>query len=124
MNTTYNNVDEYIQRFPENIQILLDKLRKAITKSAPEAKEVISYGMPAYKFFGMLVYFAAHKNHIGFYPTASAIAKFKNELSDYKNSKGTVQFPLDKPLPTALVSKIVTFRVRENLEKAALKKKK
>ena len=99
----------------------MKKLRQTIRKAAPEAEEVISYQMPAYKLQGMLVYFAAYKNHIGFYPTGSGIFAFKKELSIYECSKGTVRFPLDKPLPLGLIGKIVKFRVKENLEK---KKKK
>ncbi len=116
------NVDEYIALFPEHTQKLLDQLRATIFKAAPEAEEVISYQMPAYKFHGMLVYFAGYKNHIGFYPTASGIKMFKEELSGYKGAKGSAQFPLDKPLPLGLVSKIVKFRAKENIEKAKAEK--
>lgn len=118
------NVDAYIASFPEETQTLLEQLRATIKKAAPGADELISYQMPAYKYNGMLVYFAGYKNHIGFYPTASGIANFTKDLSDFKNSKGAVQFPLDKPLPLQLVTKIVKFRVKENLEKAAIKAKK
>jgi uncharacterized protein YdhG (YjbR/CyaY superfamily) len=111
------NVDEYIALQPTEVREKLEKLRQAIKKAAPKAEEVISYQMPAYKFHGMLVYFAAYKNHIGFYPTGSGIIAFKNELSVYEGSKGTVRFPLDKSLPLGLISKIVKFRVKENLEK-------
>ena len=118
------NVDEYISIFPEDIQILLNELRDTIKKAAPNAEEVISYQMPALKDHGILVYYAAYKNHIGFYPTGSGVEKFKMELSDYKWSKGTIQFPLDKPLPLELITEIVKFRVNENLEKSKIKAKK
>lgn len=111
------NIDDYIASFPREIQTLLEQVRSTIRKSAPDAEEVISYQMPAFKLNGMLVYFAAFKNHIGFYPTSSGISHFKNEISIYKNSKGAVQFPFDKPLPLELISKIVRFRVSENLNK-------
>ena len=111
------DVDEYISMFPDKIQELLNKVRSTIKEAAPEAEEVISYQMPAYKYHGMLIYFAAFKNHIGLYPMVSAINKFKEELSVYKGAKGSVQFPHNKPLPLALISKIVKFRVSENLEK-------
>lgn len=96
---------------------MLEELRQAIKLAAPAAEEVISYQMPAFKYHGVLVYFAAYKHHIGVYPTSSGIAAFKKELSVYKGAKGSVQFPLDKPLPLALIKKIVKFRVKENLEK-------
>ena len=111
------NIDEYISNFPEKIQEILQKLRKIISNSAPDAKEAISYQMPTFKLNGNLVHFAAHKNHIGFYPTPSGIKAFKNELSPYEVSKGSVKFPLKKPIPFDLVRKIVEFRVKENIEK-------
>ena len=119
-----NDIDKYISVFPESTQTLLEQMRTTIMKAAPKAEEVISYKMPAYKYYGMLVYFAGYKNHIGFYPTASGIANFKKELSVYKGAKGSVQFPLDKPLPIKLITKIVTFRVKENLQRAKTKAKK
>ncbi|MCW3092167.1 MAG: hypothetical protein JWP81_3236 [Ferruginibacter sp.] len=119
-----NNIDEYIAGFPEQTRKLLEQLRATIKKAAPEAEEIISYQMPAYKYHGMLVYFAGYKNHIGFYPTGSGIQQFKRELSVYKGSKGAVQFPLDKALPLQLVSKMVAFRIKDNLEKEAIKAKK
>jgi len=122
MKIKFDNVDQYIASFPKDIQKLLQQVRSTIRKSAPEAKEIISYGMPAFNFKGNLVFFAAFKNHIGFYPTSSGIEAFKKELSIYKGAKGSVQFPLDKPLPIKLISKIVKFRVMENLEKAKTKK--
>ena len=118
------NVDLYIAGFPQNTQELLIQLRDTIKKNAPEAEEVISYQMPAYKFHGMLAYFAGYKNHIGFYPTGSGIETFQNKLTGYKTSKGTIQFQLDQPLPLDLISEIIQFRVAENLEKAKSKKKK
>ena len=116
--TKPKDFDEYISRYPIEVQKLLKQLRTTINKAAPKALEVISYGMPAYKLNGMLLYFAAHKNHIGFYPFRSAIIAFKKELSVYKGAVGTVQFPLDKPLPVGLITKIVKFRVKENFSKA------
>jgi uncharacterized protein YdhG (YjbR/CyaY superfamily) len=119
-----NDIDKYISGFPEDAQKFMDQLRTTIMKAAPEAEEVISYQMPAYKYYGMLVYFAAYKNHIGFYPTPSGIETFKEELSVFKAAKGSVQFPLDKPLPLKLITKIVAFRVKENSERAEAKSKK
>ena len=108
-------IDDYIKTFPEDVQIILEKLRRIIQKAAPEAVEVISYGIPTFKLNGKyLVYFAAWKNHIGFYPMPSGAKAFKKELSVYKQGKGSIQFPLDKPIPYDLISKIITFRVREN----------
>jgi len=114
----------YIAAFPKGTQDLLMQLRTTIKKAAPQAEEVLSYQMPAYKFHGILVYFAGHKHHIGFYPTSSGIEAFKQELSVYKGAKGSVQFPLDQPLPLRLISQIVKFRVIENREKAIAKSKK
>ena len=116
-NKHYKTIDEYIAAYPEDFQVTLQKIRHTIHEAAPEAQEVISYGMPAFKQNGILVYFAAFKNHIGFFPTASGITAFQKELSAYETSKGTVRFPLDKPIPFELVLKIVKFRVRENLNK-------
>lgn len=121
--TEVNNVDTYIATFPEPTQKLLQQLRAAIKKTAPEAEEVISYKMPAYKFQGMLVYFAGYKNHIGFYPMPSATGTFKKELAVYKSAKASIQFPLDKPLPLQLIKKMVAFRMMENQEKMDIKKK-
>ena len=118
------NVDEYLKTFPPLVSILLEKVRKTIITSAPGAAEVISYNMPAYKFHGILVYFAAWKNHIGFYPFSSAIKAFKKELSVYEGAKGSVQFPFDKAIPLGLISKIVKFRVMENEAKFFAKKNK
>jgi len=118
------DVNSYIALFPEHTRVLLETLRTAIKKAAPNAEETISYQMPAYKQDGMLVYFAGYKSHIGFYPGAAGISEFKKEVSAYKNAKGSVQFPLDEPLPLTLVSKIVKFRVKQNTEKAKARVKK
>ena len=118
------NVDEYMLQFQTEIQLLLHTMRSTIQKAAPKAEESISYGMPAYKLGGPLVYFAGYAKHIGFYPTPSGIANFKKELAPYPTSKGAIQFPIDKKLPVGLITKIVKFRVIENLEKQSLKRKK
>ncbi|MHB1006796.1 MAG: iron chaperone [Chloroflexota bacterium] len=110
-------IDEYISQFPEDVQRILVKLRAVIRESAPGAVEKISYQMPAFHLKGTLVWFAAHKHHIGFYPTGSGIEAFKEELSAYKGAKGSVRFPLDRPMPYELISKVVKFRVAENLKK-------
>src|SRR5260370_13576253 len=114
---TPKNFNEYADRFPKEVQQLLQKIGLTIKEAAPQAKETISYSIPAFTLNGMLVWFAAFKPHIGFYPRASAIAAFKKELSTYKGAKGSVQFPFDKPLPLALVTRIVKFRVKQNLSK-------
>lgn len=106
-------IDEYIAAYPPPVQLLLEQVRETIHRAAPNAEETISYGMPAFKQQKMLVYFAAYKKHIGFYPTSSGIKTFEKDLINYKWSKGAVQFPIDKPLPLKLVSKIVAFRVKE-----------
>jgi uncharacterized protein YdhG (YjbR/CyaY superfamily) len=116
------NFNEYISDFPKETQKMLKQLRVTIKEIAPGADEVMSYGMPAFKLNGMLVWFAAYAKHIGFYPKASGIEVFKKELSIYKGAKGSVQFPLTEPLPLGLISKIVKFRVKENLQKTKLKK--
>ena len=113
----YRTIDEYIQTFPKNVQKILQSLRQTIKEVAPEAVETISYQIPTFKLNGNLVHFAAYKNHIGFYPTSSAINAFKDKLSQYELSKGTVRFPIDKPIPLDLVKKMVAFRVMENLNK-------
>ena len=117
MKTSFKNIDEYIAIQIPEVKILLEQMRQTILKAAPEAEEVISYNMPAFKYQGMLVYFAAYKNHIGFYATPTGHSEFKDELSAYKQGKGSVQFPLSKPLPLDLISRIVAFRVNENLKK-------
>ena len=111
------NIDDYVDRFPKEVQRLLTQMRLTIKQAAPQAKEKISYGIPTLALDGNLVHFAAFKHHIGFYPTPSAITAFGKELSSYKCSKGAVQFPLDEPLPLALVSRMVKFRVTEQLRK-------
>lgn len=122
--TSPNDIDEYIACFPIDIRVILRQLRTAISNAAPDATEKISYQMPTFYFYGNLVHFAAYKNHIGFYPAASGIAAFSKEIETYKNSKGAVQFPIDKPLPLDLIVKIVKFRIAENLERARAKKQK
>jgi len=119
---TAASVEEYIATAEPKARKALRDIRKTIRAAAPKAEEVISYQMPGYKQNGMVVFFAGYKNHIGFYPTGSGIEKFKNEFAKYKWSKGAVQFPLDKPLPAALIKKIVKFKLKENEEKAGLKK--
>lgn len=119
----FKTVEEYLSAFPKNVRVILEQLRNTIRKAAPGAEEVISYNMPAFRQNGILVYYAAWKEHIGFYPTASGIAVFKKELAAYDSSKGAVQFPMDKPLPSELITKIVKFRLKENLEKAVTKSK-
>jgi uncharacterized protein YdhG (YjbR/CyaY superfamily) len=122
--THFKDIDSYILAQPIEVRVRLGKIRHAIKTAAPEAEEVISYNMPAFKLYGMLVYFAVFKNHIGFYPMTTAIIKFQKELSIYKGAKGSVQFPLDKPVPITLIKNIIKFRVKENFEKFNLKHKK
>lgn len=110
--------EEYIQPFPVEVQNILKKVREVVFEKAPDAEESISYGMPAYKLYGKrLVYFAGYKNHIGFYATPTGHEEFKKELSGYKQGKGSVQFPLNLPIPYNLIEQIVEFRVHENREK-------
>ncbi len=116
-------IDEYISRCPEDVQPILVKIRAVIKDAAPEAVERISYQMPAFYQNGNLVYFAAFKRHIGFFPTGSGIEAFKEELSAYHWSKGTVHFPLDQPIPYELITKMVKFRVAENTKKSGAKRK-
>jgi len=120
---TLNEIDAYIAQFPEEIQVLLLQMRATIHSAAPNATEAISYQIPTFKLNGNLVHFAAYKKHIGFYPASSGIEAFKDELSIYKSAKGSVQFPIDKPLPLELVTRIVQYRVAENLARTARKKK-
>lgn len=120
-NIDFKTIDNYISTFPNNIKDILEKLRAVIKASAPNAEEKISYQIPTFVLKGNLVHFAAYKNHIGFYPTSSGIQAFKRDLSVYEVSKGTVRFPIDKPLPYKLISNIVKFRVKENLKKAEIK---
>ena len=116
-------IDEYISGFPKETQKILQQFRATVKKAAPQADETISYAMPAFKLNGILVWFAAHSTHIGFYPRVSAIEAFKEELSVYKGAKGSVQFPLANPLPLGLITKIVKFRIAENLQRAKTKAK-
>jgi uncharacterized protein YdhG (YjbR/CyaY superfamily) len=110
-------IDEYIAAFPKETQTILQHIRQAIKEAAPQAEEVISYQMPALEQNGILVWFAAFKNHIGFFPKTSAIEAFKDKLSVYQTSKGTIRFPINQPIPLDLVEEIVKFRVKENLNK-------
>ncbi|CAH0290011.1 DUF1801 domain-containing protein [Peribacillus sp. Bi134] len=123
---TIHSIDEYIIQFPEEVQEILKTLRKVIKDAAPDAEEKISYQMPTFVLYGNLVHFAAYKKHLGFYPTPSAISAFESALSEYKCSKGAVQFPLNKPIPYELITEMVKFRVEQNKKKAEgkLKKKK
>lgn len=116
------DIDSYIGSFPEKTQKLLQEVRETIRKAAPEAEQTINYGIPTFKLSGNLVHFAGFKNHIGFYPTASGIEAFKKELSVYEGAKGSVRFPLDKPIPFELIERIVKFRVKESLSKKTDKK--
>ncbi|MDD1673501.1 MAG: DUF1801 domain-containing protein [Methanomicrobiales archaeon] len=114
-NRKFKSIDEYIQSFPPAVQKILEQLRTIIHEKAPGAVEAISYGMPTFKLNGNLVHFAAFEHHIGFYPTASGIEAFEKDLAPYKHAKGSVQFPLDKPIPYDLVKRIVQFRVKESI---------
>ncbi len=118
----YASIDEYIGSFPEPVQQRLTQIRKLVRRIAPDAKEQISYQMPAFSLNGNLVYFAAHAKHIGLYPTPSGSAEFKHELSKYKQGKGSIQFPLEEPLPLELIGKIVKFRIAQNSRKPARKR--
>jgi len=109
----FKTIDEYIASFSPDVQVILQQVRQAVHKAAPQAQEVISYSMPAFKQDNILVWFAAFKNHIGFFPKVSAIEAFRDKLSDYKTSKGTLQFPLNKPMPIKLIEEIVRFRIKE-----------
>lgn len=120
----YKSVDEYIAHMPDAVKPMLESMRGIIKSSAPKASEIISYNMPAHKLHTVLVYFAANKNHIGFYPTNKPIEFFKDKLTNYKTSKGAIQFPLDKKLPVSLIKAIVTFRIKMDTEQFAIKKTK
>ncbi|MNC47983.1 hypothetical protein D3C75_970750 [compost metagenome] len=120
---TYESIDDYIAKAAPEVQALLETVRKVIHEAAPEAKEKISYQMPTFELHGNLVHFAAFKKHIGFYPAPQGIEAFQEELSVYKGAKGSVQFPLDQPMPYDLISRIVKFRAAENIKKAAGKRK-
>jgi uncharacterized protein YdhG (YjbR/CyaY superfamily) len=117
-------IDEYIAGFPKDVQVILEKVRETIRKAAPGAEETINYQIPTFTLKGNLVHFAAFKKHIGFYPTPTGVEKFKEELSVYEGAKGSVKFPLDEPIPYDLITRIVEFRVKENLERAEAKGKK
>ncbi len=118
-----NNIDEYITGFPDNVQKLLKQMRATIRKAAPGAEETINYAVPTFKLNGNLVHFAAFKKHIGFYPAPAGIEAFKQEVAPFEAGKGSLQFPFDQPLPLELVTKIVKFRVKQNMEKPKAKKK-
>ncbi len=122
--TQPTTIDEYIAGFPPDVQAILEKVRATIRKAAPGAEETIKYRMPTFMLHGNLVYFAAFKDHIGFYPVPTGVEKFKKELAAYKMGRGSIQFPLDQPIPYGLISKIVKFRAKENLAKAKAKGKK
>jgi len=123
----YETIDEYIKTFPKDVRNILEKVRQAIKESAPSAEEAIRYQMPTFKLNGNLVHFAGYKNHIGFYPTPNGTEAFKKEIAVYRAGKGSIQFPIDKPIPISLIKKIVKFRVKESAEaaiKSSKKKKK
>jgi uncharacterized protein YdhG (YjbR/CyaY superfamily) len=124
VSTEPKTIDEYIAACPPDVQAILQKIRLTIHNAAPQATEKISYQMPTFYLNGNLVYFAAFKEHIGFYPIPTGIEAFKPELSVYKQGKGSVQFPLDRPIPYDLIERIVKFRVEENMKKDQLKRKK
>jgi uncharacterized protein YdhG (YjbR/CyaY superfamily) len=113
----FKTMDEYINTFPEDVRRILNELRQTIKEAAPEAQETINYQIPTFALNGNLVHFAAFENHIGFYPTPSGMEAFEKELSGYKSAKGSVQFPIDEPLPLPLIRRIVEYRVKENLER-------
>ena len=121
-NKQLKTIDEYISMFPNGVQTILNQVRQTIHEAAPEAQETINYQMPTFTLNGNLVHFAAFKNHIGFYPTPTGIEAFKDELSVYKGAKGSVQFPLDQPMPLSLIRRIVEYRVKENSERKPGKK--
>ncbi len=122
--TEPTTIDEYIAGLPPDVQAVLEKVRATIRQAAPGAEETIKYRMPTFTLNGNLVHFAAFKEHIGFYPVPTGIEAFKQELSVYKMGKGSIQFPLDRPIPFQLIGKIVRFRVKENLARAEAKRKK
>ena len=121
---SFKNMDEYFSTVPENVRIKLQQIRETIHKAAPKAEEVISYQIPAFKQYRVLVYFAAFKDHIGFFPTSKPIEVFNKELKSFKTSKGTIQFPLDENMPLGLIAKITKFRVKDDLERHLNKKQK
>jgi uncharacterized protein YdhG (YjbR/CyaY superfamily) len=117
------SVDEYMAKYPNDVQSIMEQVRDTIKKAAPNSEEVISYSMPAFRQNGILVYFGGFKNHLGFFPTAKGVEAFKKELSAYKGAKGSIQFPYDKPMPLDLISRIVKFRAKQDSEKTKAKKK-
>ena len=119
-----NNIDQYIARFPSDVQAILQRIRATIRKAAPRADEKISYGIPAFAWHGNLIFFAAYKNHIGIYPAPRGVAEFKVALSKFDGGKGTLKIPLEKTIPFGLIGRIVKYRVKQNREKAAPKQKK
>lgn len=119
----YENITEYIQAYPKDVQVILHKVRKAIKETAPLAKEAIKYGIPTFILHGNLVHFAAYKSHLGFYPGTAPIKAFKAELTKYELSKGTIKFPLDKPVPISLIKKITRYCIHRNMENFILKQK-
>lgn len=123
MKTNFQSIDEYIASFPEETQKILQEIRAAIKAAAPNAEEKISYQMPTFFLNGNLIHFAAFKNHIGIYPTPSGTEAFKEEIAKYKTAKGSIQLPLGEPMPLKLISRIVKFRVSENLQKPKTKGK-
>jgi uncharacterized protein YdhG (YjbR/CyaY superfamily) len=116
--TKPKNIDLYIAGFPEDVQVILQQIRETIRKAAPNAVETIKYAMPTFVLNGNLVHFAAFKNHIGFYPAPTGVEAFKEELSAYKQGKGSIQFPIDKPMPLKLITKIVKYRIAQLIDKA------
>ena len=118
----FKTMDEYIDSFPEDVQRILNELRQSIKEAAPQAEETINYQIPTFALNGNLVHFAAFEHHIGFYPTPSGMEAFKKELSQYKGAKGSVQFPIDQPMPLSLIRRIVEYRVKENVERNQKKK--
>jgi uncharacterized protein YdhG (YjbR/CyaY superfamily) len=124
MNANIENIDAYIAGFPEEMQTLLQQVRATVHKAAPKAEEAIKYGIPTFVLNGNLVHFGGFKNHVGFYPAPTGIKAFQKELSVYKQGKGSIQFPSDKAMPLALITKIVKYRVQQNLEKQLAKSKK
>ncbi|MBC8032583.1 MAG: DUF1801 domain-containing protein [Chitinophagaceae bacterium] len=121
--TVANNIDAYIAGFPKDVQKVLEQVRSTIKRAAPDAEEAISYAIPTFKYHGNLVHFAAFKSHIGFYATPSGNDVFQKEIAAYKTGRGSIQFPLDQPMPLKLIKQLVEFRVLENEEKAKMKKK-
>jgi uncharacterized protein YdhG (YjbR/CyaY superfamily) len=120
----HKTIDDYIADFPDEVQVLLEKVRATIRKAAPDAEEAVKYGIPTFVLKGNLIHFGGYKNHVGLYPGSKPVEAFKEELASYECSKGTVRFPLDKRIPLGLISKITKFCVQRNLERAAAKAKK